>query len=555
MASDLDLCVNGESSTAKEDDETGSMEDGEIVDAEDQGFIPLAGVPTANGTADDKMENDISNSSDDEPPEEILNRVAKRKAEEAAPVMEKIDPKICAMCQKIPPKYRCPKCDLRTCSVECSKQHKEVKNCDGVRPPFQPVSKLSQFDANKSIQDQRFLHAMQTNMKTSSLTASTPSTSKEQHSEMKFDGETSPSAVENENGARDDGEENADGIRFKASSMRERYLIQNALRRRIWLSYSDAKEGEDNSRHEQFSDTIFWCVDLIFNKQLEVGSVSTYTYRVQNIPETIRLVTVLRQFLKPRQHGCIVSRSDLDLEKLAPFIEAGIEGVNGFMRVPNYEPERYYLVDLQKDLLHNTRNRLIVDHPKIIITLDTEFITSYCLISEAEAEEIREKQRQSRAMAQSTERGSGSDFPRNDFRGGRGGFRGGRGGPRGGFRGGFRGHNDYGAQRGRGGGSWSRGGGGKRFGDHDDDGGYHKRGRGRRGGGGERGPSHNYRSLDEGFDPFEPFEGPVRLPSSYLGTGSSNCDTHSDKPSANNKSNGQDSAMNNWTKCVTEKKG
>ncbi|KIH55447.1 HIT zinc finger, partial [Ancylostoma duodenale] len=483
MASDMDLCVNGGSSIAKEDDEVGSMEDGEIVDAEDQGFIPLAGVPAANGTADE-ITNDMSNSSDDEPPEEILNRVAKKKAEEAAPLMEKIDPKLCAMCQKVPHKYRCPKCDLRTCSVECSKQHKEVKKCDGVRPPFQPVSKLSQFDANKSIQDQRFLHAVQTNLKTSSLTASAPSTSKEQHSEMKCEGETSPSAVENENtlGSRDDGEENDGWYTLQgtamlgaASSIRERYLIQNALRRRIWLSYSDVKgadmrfdicyecfdfvltsvsEGEDNSRHEQFSDTIFWCVDLIFNKQLEDGSVSTYTYRVQNIPETIRLVTVLRQFLKPRQHGCIVSRSDLDLEKLAPFIEAGIEGVNGFMRVPNYEPERYYLVDLQKDLLHNTRNRLIVDHPKIIITLDTEFITSYCLISEAEAEEIREKQRQSRAMAQSTERGNGSDFPRSDSRGGRGGFRGGRGGPRGGFRGGFRGHNDYGAQRGRGGGSW-----------------------------------------------------------------------------------------------------
>ncbi|KHJ75512.1 hypothetical protein OESDEN_24872, partial [Oesophagostomum dentatum] len=346
-----------------------------------------------------------------------------------------------------------------------------------------------------------------------------------------------------------DVDENADSPRFKTNSAKERYLMQNALRRRIWLSYSDDKGGEDSSRHEQFSDTIFWCVDLIFTKQQDDGSVSTYTYRVQNIPETIRLVTVLRQFLKPRIHGCIVSKSDLDLEKMSPFIEAGIESVNGFMRVPNFEPERYYLVDLQKDLLHNTRNRVIVDHPKIIITLDTEFITSYTLISETEAEEIREKQRQSRAMAQAVERqGSSSDFPRGGFRGGRGGFRG-RGGPRGGYRGKPYERNEYGSQRGRREGFWGSPDSGKRSWDHRNDSEFrNKRGRGS----GDRRPPRNYRSLDEGFDPFEPFEGPIRLPYSYIDN-KNNTDGCSDSPSSKNKTTGQDSAVENWEKCVSGK--
>uniref|UniRef100_A0A0K0DFW2 Helicase C-terminal domain-containing protein n=1 Tax=Angiostrongylus cantonensis TaxID=6313 RepID=A0A0K0DFW2_ANGCA len=208
--------------------------------------------------------------------------------------------------------------------------------------------------------------------------------------------------------------------------------------------------GEDSSRHEQFSDTIFWCVDLIFTKQLEDGTSSQYSYRVQNIPETIRVETVLRQFFKPRQHGCIVSKSDLDMEKMAPFIEAGIESVNGFMLVPNME---YYGINFGKDFLHNMRNRVIVNHPRIIITLNTEFISSHqvgCLIP------ICALNHSLCSVPLIFVFGSIEGSDRCAMRRGRGGFRGGfragQGGPRVEFRGGLRDggdrRRDYGTQRG-----------------------------------------------------------------------------------------------------------
>ncbi|KAE9421593.1 hypothetical protein Angca_004752, partial [Angiostrongylus cantonensis] len=338
---------------------------------------------------------DPVSASDDGPPEEILNSVAKKKVEESMPLQSDIDPKLCVMCQKTPYKYRCPKCDIRTCSLPCSKKHKEVKQCDGVRPPYQPVLKLSQFDTSKSIQDQQFLHSVRNNISTTQVNNSM-SPDQQDSQKAKEANCSAPSGIDNV-------DECTEGLRYKANSAQERYLLQNALRRRIWLSFTNDKGGEDSSRHEQFSDTIFWCVDLIFTKQLEDGTSSQYSYRVQNIPETIRVETVLRQFFKPRQHGCIVSKSDLDMEKMAPFIEAGIESVNGFMLVPNMESERYYGINFGKDFLHNMRNRVIVNHPRIIITLNTEFISSHQLISELEAEEIREKQRASRAMYRAAE--------------------------------------------------------------------------------------------------------------------------------------------------------
>lgn len=42
---------------------------------------------------------------------------------------------LCPFCNESPPKYRCPACDARTCSLKCSKRHKAYKQCSGTRDP------------------------------------------------------------------------------------------------------------------------------------------------------------------------------------------------------------------------------------------------------------------------------------------------------------------------------------------------------------------------------------------------------------------------------------
>ena len=41
---------------------------------------------------------------------------------------------ICEICKKVIFKYRCPACEILTCSVSCVKQHKLNRGCSGVRP-------------------------------------------------------------------------------------------------------------------------------------------------------------------------------------------------------------------------------------------------------------------------------------------------------------------------------------------------------------------------------------------------------------------------------------
>ncbi|KZF19436.1 hypothetical protein L228DRAFT_285854 [Xylona heveae TC161] len=42
---------------------------------------------------------------------------------------------LCRICHINPPKYRCPRCSVRTCSLDCSKRHKVWSQCSGVRDP------------------------------------------------------------------------------------------------------------------------------------------------------------------------------------------------------------------------------------------------------------------------------------------------------------------------------------------------------------------------------------------------------------------------------------
>jgi hypothetical protein len=48
---------------------------------------------------------------------------------------------LCPICYTNPPKYRCPRCSMRTCSMECSKAHKIRASCSGLRDPAKYVSR------------------------------------------------------------------------------------------------------------------------------------------------------------------------------------------------------------------------------------------------------------------------------------------------------------------------------------------------------------------------------------------------------------------------------
>ncbi|KAH6676155.1 HIT zinc finger protein [Plectosphaerella plurivora] len=51
---------------------------------------------------------------------------------------------LCSICHIQPPKYRCPRCAVRTCSLACTRRHKAWSSCSGIRDAtaYVPPSKL-----------------------------------------------------------------------------------------------------------------------------------------------------------------------------------------------------------------------------------------------------------------------------------------------------------------------------------------------------------------------------------------------------------------------------
>lgn len=81
-------------------------------------------------------------------------------AEEEAGPSATIQPPMCQICLLAPSKYKCPGCDMRTCSLSCVKAHKEPKGgssgCNGKRDRLKFVS-LENFDDRQLLSDYQLL--------------------------------------------------------------------------------------------------------------------------------------------------------------------------------------------------------------------------------------------------------------------------------------------------------------------------------------------------------------------------------------------------------------
>ena len=55
---------------------------------------------------------------------------------------------LCRVCSVQDAKYRCPGCDVISCSLECVRTHKKETECDGVRKKsqFVPIGKFSDLE-------------------------------------------------------------------------------------------------------------------------------------------------------------------------------------------------------------------------------------------------------------------------------------------------------------------------------------------------------------------------------------------------------------------------
>lgn len=68
---------------------------------------------------------------------------------------------LCAICHVSTPKYKCPRCGMRTCSLGCIKKHKSWAECTGERDPTTYIPKSKLRTAAGVDHDYNFLHGIE----------------------------------------------------------------------------------------------------------------------------------------------------------------------------------------------------------------------------------------------------------------------------------------------------------------------------------------------------------------------------------------------------------
>lgn len=121
------------------------------------------------------------------------------------------------------------------------------------------------------------------------------------------------------------------------------------------------------------------------------GELSSWSYTATNIPESLRFCTLVKQFLRPKEFGTVVSKSDLDLDALEPFLKAPNSYLL-YLQVECGATERFYPLDPEKSIVDNLRNKFLCGHPEVLVVLDQD-PHLFPPPAEAELEQLRADRR------------------------------------------------------------------------------------------------------------------------------------------------------------------
>ncbi|KAK9768898.1 Box C/D snoRNA accumulation [Basidiobolus ranarum] len=245
--------------------------------------------------------------------------------------MKEENNQLCEYCKENTWKYKCPRCLLKTCSLNCSKQHKAETGCSGERSKNHFIS-LNQYDYNNMMSDYVFLE------------------------------ETSRTT---DNAARENLSLNSEARR---GAHRNNLLASNAKRHGVRLSRMSQgmKRRTCNKSiwHTKLKQ-IHWTVDWVFNE-------CNLTLTDSRAPENKTLRELLTNHLENRPDNL------LNLTKLTTYASAPLDSLILLMRVPFLPATRkeYWELSLDKPLQDSLFHKTIIEYPTIeVYTQRPEGIT------------------------------------------------------------------------------------------------------------------------------------------------------------------------------------
>ncbi|GAB6031466.1 Box C/D snoRNA protein 1 [Chamberlinius hualienensis] len=227
---------------------------------------------------------------------------------------------MCSICSVGELKYKCPKCEVRTCSLNCVKKHKEVNNCDGIRSETEFIP-LNKFSETNTLNDFRFLENITRSLETSARAILTSGSQLNYREQLRLVNE----------------------CRNRGCFLK--LLKFDYPRRQKRIPYLNIQERK-----------IYWNIKWIFEQ-------SNVNIESEKVPEDLTLGEALEPLLLDQSHQLY--------DNLRYYVSASFRGIIPLMRVPCEKGSKkmYEVLDFGKSITSNLYGKGIVEYPIIYLIL------------------------------------------------------------------------------------------------------------------------------------------------------------------------------------------
>ncbi|XP_054164159.1 box C/D snoRNA protein 1-like [Oppia nitens] len=262
---------------------------------------------------------------------------------------EAIDDNKCVICSNITIKYRCPKCQLKTCSLICCKSHKSRFNCDGIRDKT-PYIKISEFTQQDFLSDYFFLEDVDQTLDNNCRQRRAIINSKQ----------IMPKWLQKlSKEARNRGTNlkiMPGGFTRRKQNTTCFMYNDNTINWDIELKFIHAIDSKDLKNLDQLL-----AEDLVI-------SHSEFSCTERRINENTSLSTILTKYIGDND---LIDNYDKN-RKLMLYRMLGLDGISVLFRKEKcgLKNNKYYEIDLNKSIKDNLFRRLVIEFPTFLVILN-----------------------------------------------------------------------------------------------------------------------------------------------------------------------------------------
>lgn len=245
----------------------------------------------------------------------------------------------CEVCNLNSAKYTCPKCEVKTCQIDCLRIHKKELDCDGIRDKtkFIPLKELSEADLMK---DYIFLES-----------CSNYTSARRTDKIKRYTAHERPLPVPL--------------MKLKKAAVERQikleFLLPNFDKHKANTTYYDWK-----------SKVIYWCIEWRFISAHNKIIIDERCCESKLMTELIE-----KYFDFDNSISSLACYRSIGLDHIALLLKA--EGIRKSQK-------RFFTMDLSKTLQENLHDKCIVEHPVVYVIFDSD-IHSYDIINDGKHKE------------------------------------------------------------------------------------------------------------------------------------------------------------------------